>query len=179
MAEPVPGAAAGKVGQMSLADVLAVAGAARKLVLLGDSQLAPPSQATHPVRAGALALGHILTEQATMPEGAGLLLEQTYRMHPKLCCFTSEVFYDEKLYGVDRLGLEEICARRRSPGGLANIEVLRQGTGGTRYEKRAEQVALLAAMFASCSWRDRDDDAGRPIWMRRHLDRLVQRTDPG
>ncbi|MGH3847400.1 MAG: AAA family ATPase, partial [Pseudonocardiaceae bacterium] len=67
-----------EAGQMSLANVLAVAGAARNLVLLGDpQQLAQPSQATHPPGAGASALGHILGDQATMPDGAGLLLDQT------------------------------------------------------------------------------------------------------
>ena len=98
-----------EAGQMSLANVLAVAGAARNLVLLGDpQQLAQPSQATHPPGAGASALGHILGERATMPEGAGLLLDLTYRMHPDLCRYTSEVFYDGKLHGVEGLGRQEI-----------------------------------------------------------------------
>ena len=39
-----------------------------------------------------------------MPEGAGLLLEQTYRMQPGLCRYTSGVFYDTKLYGVNGRG---------------------------------------------------------------------------
>ena len=98
-----------EAGQLSLANVLAVAGSARNLVLLGDpQQLAQPSQATHPPGAGASALGHILGERATMPEGAGLLLDQTYRMHPDLCRYTSEVFYDGKLHGVAGLGRQEI-----------------------------------------------------------------------
>jgi uncharacterized protein len=64
-----------EAGQLSLANVLAVAGAARNLVLLGDpQQLARPSHATHPPGAGASALKHILGDRATMPEDAGLLL---------------------------------------------------------------------------------------------------------
>jgi hypothetical protein len=51
-----------------------------------------------------------------MPEGAGLLLEQTYRMQPGLCRYTSGVFYDTKPYGVNGRGRQEICARYRSPG---------------------------------------------------------------
>ena len=98
MADSVDTLFVDEAGQLSLANVLAVAGAARNLVLLGDpQQLAQPSQATHPPGAGASALGHILGERATMPEGAGLLLDQTYRMHPDLCRYTSEVFYDGKL----------------------------------------------------------------------------------
>jgi hypothetical protein len=63
-----------------------------------------------------------------MPESAGLLMEQTYRMHPKLCCFTSEVFYGEKLYGVDGLGRQEtLCEAQFSGAGLANTESAAQG----------------------------------------------------
>ena len=57
-----------EAGQLSLANVLAVAGAARNLILLGDpQQLAQPSHATHPPGAGASALEHILGDRATMP----------------------------------------------------------------------------------------------------------------
>ena len=47
-----------EAGQMSLADVLAVAGAAANLILIGDpQQLAQPSQATHPPGAGVSCAG--------------------------------------------------------------------------------------------------------------------------
>ncbi|MGH3226331.1 MAG: TM0106 family RecB-like putative nuclease, partial [Streptosporangiaceae bacterium] len=106
-----------EAGQVSLANVLAVSDAARNLVLLGDpQQLAQPSQAAHPPGAGASALGHILGERATMPEWAGLLLDQTYRMHPELCAYTSEVFYDGKLHGVEGLELQEILGGELSSG---------------------------------------------------------------
>src|SRR5262249_35023046 len=50
-----------EAGQLSLANVLAVAGAARNVVLLGDpQQLAQPSQAAHPPESGVSALEHIL-----------------------------------------------------------------------------------------------------------------------
>ncbi len=63
-----------EAGQLPLAGVLAVAGAARNLILLGDpQQLAQPSHATHPPGAGASALEHILGGRATMPAAAGLL----------------------------------------------------------------------------------------------------------
>ena len=98
-------------------------------MLLGDpQQLAQPSQATHPPGAGASALGHILGERATMPEGAGLLLDQTYRMHPDLCRYTSEVFYDGKLHGVGGLGRQEILgAGPFSGSGLRVVEVRARG----------------------------------------------------
>ena len=148
---------------MSLANALAISGAARNLVLLGDpQQLAQPSQATHPPGAGASALGHILDGRATMPEGAGLLLDQTYRMHPDLCRYTSEVFYDGKLHGADGLSRQEILGEGPFSGsGLRVVEVPHEGNTNASPEE-AEEVARLAATLAGCSWRDRDD-AVRPI----------------
>ena len=50
-----------EAGQLSLANVLAVTGAGTNLVLVGDPlQLAQPSQAAHPPRAGVSSLEHIL-----------------------------------------------------------------------------------------------------------------------
>ena len=152
-----------EAGQLSLANVLAVAGAARNLVLLGDpQQLAQPSQATHPPGAGASALGHILGERATMPEGAGLLLDRTYRMHPDLCRYTSEVFYDGKLHGVGGLGRQEILGGELLSGsGLRVVEVPHEGNTNASPEEAGE-VARLAEMLAGCSWRDQDG-AVRPV----------------
>ncbi len=114
-----------EAGQLSLAGVLAVAGAARNLILLGDpQQLAQPSHATHPPGAGASALEHILGDRATMPAGAGLLLDQTWRMHPDLCEYTSAAFYDGKLHGVDGLDRQEIVG---FGAGLRVVGVPHQG----------------------------------------------------
>ncbi len=163
MADSVDTLFVDEAGQLSLANVLAVAGAARNLVLLGDpQQLAQPSQATHPPGAGASALGHILGERATMPEGAGLLLDQTYRMHPDLRRYTSEVFYDGKLSGVEGLGRQEILGGEPLSGsGLRVVEVAHQGNTNASPEEAGE-VARLAEMLAGCSWRDRDG-AVQPI----------------
>jgi uncharacterized protein len=145
-----------EAGQMPLAHVLAISGAARNLVLLGDpQQLAQPSQAAHPPGAGASALGHILGERATMPAGAGLLLDQTYRMHPDLCRYTSEVFYDGKLHGADGLGRQEILGDGPFSGsGLRVVQVAHQGNTNASPEE-AGVVAQIAESFVSCSWRDR------------------------
>ena len=143
-----------EAGQMPLANVLAVAGAAQNLVLLGDpQQLAQPSQATHPPGADASALGHILGDRSTMPSGAGLLLDQTYRMHPDLCRYTSEVFYDGKLHGVEGLEQQEILGPL-SGSGLRVVEVAHEGNTNASPEEACE-VARLAETLAGCSWRDR------------------------
>jgi uncharacterized protein len=87
-----------EAGQMSLADVLAVSQAAKKLVLLGDpQQLERPTKGSHPDGAEKSALEHLLDGRKTIPADLGFLLPQTWRLHPKVCNYTAEFFYDDKL----------------------------------------------------------------------------------
>jgi len=139
--------------------VLAVAGAARNLILLGDpQQLAQPSHGTHPPGAGVSALEHLLGDRATMPAGAGLLLDQTYRMHPDLCRFTSGTFYDGKLGGIDGLGRQQILG---SGAGLRVVEVPHQGNTNASPQE-AREVARLTAQLTRQSWHDKDGTE-RPV----------------
>jgi predicted RecB family nuclease len=87
-----------EAGQMSLADVLAVSQATKKLVLLGDpQQLERPTKGSHPDGAEKSALEHLLNGRKTIAADMGFLLPETWRLHPQICKFTSECFYDEKL----------------------------------------------------------------------------------
>ncbi len=87
-----------EAGQMALADVVAAAPAAQNLVLIGDpQQLQRPLQGSHPPGAEKSALEHLLGAHKTIPETMGLLLPETWRMHPSICDFTSELFYDGRL----------------------------------------------------------------------------------
>ena len=87
-----------EAGQMSLADVLAVSPAATKLVLLGDpQQLERPTKGSHPDGAEKSALEHLLNGRKTIPQDLGFLLPESWRLHPEICKFTSEMFYECKL----------------------------------------------------------------------------------
>jgi predicted RecB family nuclease len=87
-----------EAGQMSLADVLAVSQAAKKLVLLGDpQQLERPTKGSHPDGAEKSALEHLLNGRKTIEASMGFLLPETWRLHPKVCRYTSDFFYDERL----------------------------------------------------------------------------------
>lgn len=87
-----------EAGQMSLADAIAAAQAGKNLVLIGDpQQLDQPLQGTHPPGAEKSALEHLLGEHKTIPQAMGLLIPETFRLHPNICAYTSEIFYDGKL----------------------------------------------------------------------------------
>ncbi len=87
-----------EAGQMSLSNVLAAAPAAKNLILLGDpQQLEQPIQSCHPEGSDVAALKHWLGEHETMPTDRGLFLDETWRLHPTICAFTSEIYYENKL----------------------------------------------------------------------------------
>jgi uncharacterized protein len=84
---------------MSLANALAVSGAAKSVVLLGDpQQLDQPKKGSHPEGVGASALQHILGAHQTIEADRGILFPITWRLHPSICAFTSELFYEGKLH---------------------------------------------------------------------------------
>ncbi len=98
-----------EAGQMSLAMALAAGRAARNIVLLGDpQQLEQPQQGTHPEGAEVAALLHVLDGAETMPDNKGLFLENTWRLHPTICEFTSEQYYDGRLESQAGLELQAV-----------------------------------------------------------------------
>ncbi|MDP9226118.1 MAG: DNA2/NAM7 family helicase, partial [Actinomycetota bacterium] len=87
-----------EAGQFALANAMAVAGAAKSIVLLGDpNQLAQPSQGAHPPGSDASVLEHMLGEDVTIAEDAGLFLDRTFRLRPEICAFVSDAFYEGRL----------------------------------------------------------------------------------
>ena len=60
-------------------------------------QLAQPSQAVHPGGSGASALEHLLDGHATIPPERGVFLDRSYRMHPDLTAFLSDLAYEGRL----------------------------------------------------------------------------------
>jgi predicted RecB family nuclease len=87
-----------EAGQMALADVISVAHAAKSLVLIGDpQQLERPLKGSHPDGAEKSALEHLLGDHKTILPDVGLLLPETWRLHPNISKFTSEMFYEGRL----------------------------------------------------------------------------------
>jgi predicted RecB family nuclease len=113
-----------EAGQVALADALAVAGAARGVVLLGDpQQLAHVSQGTHPRGSGASVLEHLLGDRETVAPGEGVFLERTYRMHPDVCRFVSEAMYDGRLQPVEGCDRQTVASPGLSGAGVRLLEV--------------------------------------------------------
>jgi len=87
-----------EAGQVSLANMVAMAVSAKNIVLLGDQmQLGQPIQGRHPEDSGESVLDFLMDGYATVPENRGIFLPKTYRMHPDITRFISEVSYNGRL----------------------------------------------------------------------------------
>ena len=132
-----------EAAQMSLADVLAASQAAKGIVLLGDPrQLEQPMQGSHPEGTDVSALTHILGAHATIPPDRGLFLEETWRLHPEICDFTSELFYESRLHSRPGLELQTIKSNSRMSGsGLRFFPVVHEGNQSSSPEE-ADQIEI-------------------------------------
>lgn len=146
-----------EAAQMSLANVLAVSQAAESIILLGDPrQLEQPIQGSHPDGVATSALDHVLGEHATIEASHGLFLGETWRLHPDICAFTSELFYEGRLRS--RTGLEQQEIRSSSPVngvGLRYLAVQHVGNQNSSPEE-ADEIKKLVDEILSCntSWVD-------------------------
>jgi predicted RecB family nuclease len=150
-----------EAAQMSLADVLAVSQACKMLVLLGDpQQLEQPMQGSHPEGTDVSALDHILGGHATLAEQAGLFLEETWRLHPDICAFTSELFYEGRLHSRAGHEIQTVKSRSRVNGtGLRYLAVPHEGNQSSAPEE-ADRIRELVneILEAPSTWVDRHGD---------------------
>jgi predicted RecB family nuclease len=133
-----------EAGQYALANAAAVALAARSMVLLGDPQQLPQvNQAQHPDGSGASVLEHILDGANTLAPEQGVLLTETWRMHPDVCSFVSQRSYDSRLQsrpGCERQRIDALLGDI-SGAGLRSIAVEHEG----RSQSSPEEAEVIAA----------------------------------
>lgn len=142
-----------EAGQMSLSQVLAASRAAKNLILLGDpQQLEQPQKGAHPEGSDVAALTYLLDGHATMPEGRGLFLGVTRRMHPAITAFTSALFYEGKLHSLPGLERQVISGTGVFDGaGLFYVPVEHTGNQNKSLEE-VEKVASTVQQLLKGTW---------------------------
>jgi predicted RecB family nuclease len=153
-----------EAGQMSLANVLAASPAADSIVLLGDpQQLDQPQRGVHPEGAEASALSHLLDEQKTITPDRGLFLAESWRLHPDICVFTSDVFYEGRLTSRPENANQRLNVAGPIGGtGLRFVPVehdANQSDSPEEVEKVAELVELL--LRDDATWIDKERQVRR------------------
>jgi uncharacterized protein len=152
-----------EAGQVSLGHLLAMASAARNVILVGDQmQLGQPIQGAHPGESGLSVLDYLLEGAATIAPDRGILLDTSWRMHPAIEGFISDAVYD------GRLKAHPDCARQTlllgagahsllKPHGLRMVAMHHEG----RAQICPEEVALAAELVGSLIGQSYVDRAGK------------------
>ena len=104
------------------------------------------------------ALSHLLGGHQTIGSDQGLFLEETYRLHPDICAFTSEVFYEGKLAlrpGLD--GQRLLCPGPLAGAGLRFLPVAHQGNQNHSDEEASTVAKLVSGLLEDkAAWVDQE-----------------------
>lgn len=149
-----------EAGQFSLANTLAVARSAMRLLLLGDPQQLPQvTQGSHPEPVDESALGWLAAGHATLPENLGYFLADSWRMHPELCRAVSVLSYDGKLESAPAASLRSLA---EVPAGVETVFVMHSGNTTSSPEEAAE-VVRQAQRHIGLKWIPGGDKPARPL----------------
>ncbi|MCW5631928.1 MAG: TM0106 family RecB-like putative nuclease [Rubrivivax sp.] len=147
-----------EAGQLALAHALAAARSATNLVMLGDpQQLEQPQRGAHEEGADVAALVHLIgAGKATLDEEQGLFLDSTYRLHPAICTFTSEMYYEGRLSPASGLERQSVAGPTRYTGaGLHLVEVEHEGNQAHASEEILEIDRIVQSLLQQGhSWTD-------------------------
>ncbi|RHA37077.1 TM0106 family RecB-like putative nuclease [Cellulomonas rhizosphaerae] len=149
-----------EAGQFALANVVAVSGIARNLMLLGDPQQLPQvSQGSHPFPVDRSALGWLADGHDTLPDELGYFLDRTWRMHPDLTAAVSRLSYEDRLTCVPQ------TADRDLDGITPGVRVLLVDHEGDAVSSAAEATVVVEQVRAVVGrrWRDPADGTDRPL----------------
>jgi uncharacterized protein len=126
-------------------------------VLLGDpQQLEQPQRGAHPEGAEVAALVHVLGGGKTIEDKSGLFLEETWRLHPAICQFTSEVFYEGRLHSRDGLDKQALSGGTPFAGsGLFYVPAAHSGNQNSSPEE-VEAIARIVKSLLTPSVRFND-----------------------
>jgi uncharacterized protein len=143
-----------EAGQMSLANVVAMAPSTSSIVLLGDpQQLDQPIHGAHPPGADASALQHVLGDRATIEADRGIFLAHTWRLHPDICAFTSDVFYEDRLRSQPGLERQRIVgAGTLSGSGLRAVAIPHEGNRNESPEEVEAVVELVRTLTGTSTY---------------------------
>ena len=153
-----------EAGQISLADALALATAARNVVLLGDPQQLPQvSQGAHPEGSSLSVLEHLLGERQTVDPEHGVFLDRTWRLHPRIAAFVSELMYDGRLGSAEGRERQRIEAGGELSGaGLRWLAVEHEGRSQSSPEEAEAIAAAIEPLLAGATYTD-PEGAAHPL----------------
>ncbi|UWQ85010.1 TM0106 family RecB-like putative nuclease [Leisingera caerulea] len=145
-----------EAGQVSLANMVAMSNAARNLVLIGDPrQLPQVVQGSHPPPADLSCLDWMLAEHAIVPPDRGIFLSTTRRMHPDLCSYISEQFYEGRLHSHESTETQRVMATALPQTGAWMVPVDHDGCA-QECPAEVEAIVQTVETLLGGTWRDKE-----------------------
>ena len=152
-----------EAGQVGLANMVAMARAARNIVLVGDPrQLPQVIQGAHPEPANLSCLDWMLGDHATVPPDRGIFLPISRRMHPAVCGFISDQVYEGRLSSHSDTARQAVRNTRFPEAGAFWVPVSHEGN--TQIAR--EEVAAIRDTVTALLKGDWTDKAGTRRKMR-------------
>ncbi|TMC52194.1 MAG: TM0106 family RecB-like putative nuclease [Chloroflexi bacterium] len=146
-----------EAGQMSLTNVIAASTCASNIVLLGDpNQLRQPSKGSHPEGSDLSALDHVLDGAQTIPDDRGRFLSKTWRMHPDVCRFISEIAYENRLESAPECSRQRVGGEGEMAGTGLRYRPVEHIGNRTSSKEEAGVVADLFNDLLGRPWTDRN-----------------------
>lgn len=131
-----------EAGQVALPVAIAVMTAARNTILLGDPlQLPQVTHTDHPGGIGTSVLEHLLGgELRPVSPDRGVLMTDSYRMHPDVCAFISGLLYEGKLHAAPGRERQAVTSAGLSGTGLRFIPA----THKSNAQRSVEEARVIA-----------------------------------
>ena len=140
-----------EAGQFSLGYTMAVARAARNIMLLGDpQQLGQVSTGSHPEPVDHSALGWLMEGHDVLPSEFGYFLQHSHRMHPEVCRVVSSLSYDSRLMPHTKTAARTLAGH---PPGVHTLIVDHQGRS-TASPEEATVIADEISALIGTTWTD-------------------------
>lgn len=146
-----------EAGQVSIANILAMARSSRNIVLVGDPmQLPQPLQGSHPGDSGRSCLEYLIDGHRVVPPDRGVFIPVSRRMHPRVCGFISTAVYEGRLGSDDASSGQTLVSR----GGADLVGAgMRAVAHVGRSQVSPEEIQAIAARIVEvkgATYRDRD-----------------------
>lgn len=144
------------VHSLSICDcgLIAFAASPRNYVRGDPQQLNQPQRGVHPPGVDVSSLAHLLNGRATIDPSTGLFLKETWRLHPDICAFTSELFYDSRLAARPENHKQRLKTKGVLDGsGLRFVPVPHTGNQNESPEEIEKIAELIGELLGSgASW---------------------------
>jgi len=145
-----------EAGQVSLANLFGMSRCAKNIVMIGDPcQLPQVIQASHPEPANLSCLEWMLGTSRLVKPGEGVFLEETWRMHPSLCKYISDQFYESRLHSHPDTKFQAILAPPLPESGAYFVNVSHDEPRMQECEEEGFAIKSVIEILLGGLWTDR------------------------